>query len=225
MQKLTAFYFSFASFPPEASSANTAMSGFLCLCRWRLASNVPSRPVPSRPLPAPFTSNTLLTAGVSGPSSLSHSQSSAYSRGGGGGGGCGAGHVLSCRHPVQITSSHISNSLFFLNPAAVFSTVPLFVLSTALPRTINNYFHIPSKHFVPLPSKPTNQTVQFFSVHKHPVLSLVMRALSYENCSCYFIYLLPSTITSIYRPNILSHSLQNPQIKQYSSSVSTNTQY
>ena len=143
LQKLTAFYFSFASFPPEAS---TGMSGFLRLCRWRLLT---SRPVPSRPLPAPFTSNALLTAGVSGPSSLSHSQSSAYSRGGGGGGGCGAGHVLSCRHPVQITSSHISNSLFFLNPAAVFSTVPLFVLSTALPRTINNYFHIPSKHFVP----------------------------------------------------------------------------
>ena len=152
------------------------------------ASNVPSRPVPSRPLPAPFTSNALLTAGVSGPSSLSHSQSSAYSRGGGGGGGCGAGHVLSCRHPVQITSSHISNSLFFLNPAAVFSTVPLFVLSTALPRTINNYFHIPSKHFVPLPSKPTNQTVQFFSFHGHSVLTRTIRILSYKNWSCNFIY-------------------------------------
>ena len=161
------------------------MSGFLRLCRWRLLT---SRPVPSPPLPAPFTSNTLLTAGVSGPSSLSHSQSSAYSRGGGGGGGCGAGHVLSCRHPVQITSSHISNSLFFLNPAAVFSTVPLFVLSTALPRTINNYFHIPSKHFVPLPSKPTNQTVQFFSFHGHSVLTRTIRILNYKNWSCNFIY-------------------------------------
>lgn len=48
---------------------------------------------------------------------------------------------------------------------------------------------IPSKPFVPFPSEPTHQTVQFFSVHKHPVLSLVMRALNYKNCPCYFIYL------------------------------------
>ena len=47
----------------------------------------------------------------------------------------------------------------------------------------------PSKPFVPFPSEPTNQTVQLFSVHKHPVLSLVIRALNCKNCSCYFIYL------------------------------------
>ena len=46
---------------------------------------------------------------------------------------------------------------------------------------------------------------------------------SHYSCSPLHFHV-PSTITSIYRPNILSHSLQNPQIKQYSSSASTDTQ-
>ena len=49
----------------------------------------------------------------------------------------------------------------------------------------------PSKPFVPFPSEPTHQTVQFFSVHKHPVLSLVMRALSYK---LFMLFHLPSLL-------------------------------
>ena len=65
-----------------------------------------------------------------------------------------------------------------------------------------------SKPFVPFPSEPTNQTIQFFRFHKHPVLSLMIRALSYKNCSCYFIYLpsLRITVTVRRYHSLGSHS-------------------
>ena len=86
--------------------------------------------------------------------------------------------------PVQIHA--LSLEPFFL--------CPLFIPSVTLPRTLSHAsvshsqlrLLLPSKPFVPFPSEPTNQTAQFFSVHKHPVLSLVMRALHSNNWSCYF---------------------------------------
>ena len=113
----------------------------------------------------------------------------AAARGGGGGEGGGGGAVwrvcsqasTNLRWLEQITDFNILNSVFFL---------PFWhlLIFPSLPRTINNYFHIPSKHFVPLPSKPTNQTVQFFSFHGHSVLTRTIRILNYKNWSCNFIY-------------------------------------
>lgn len=68
-----------------------------------------------------------------------------------------------------------------LHPLSYTSTYPQSCFCFPLAITL-----LPSKPFVPFPSEPTNQTAQFFSVHKHPVLSLVMRALHSNNWSCYF---------------------------------------
>ena len=130
---------------------------------------------------SPHSQVTLFTAALCDSGALSHSESSA--RRGMVRGGCS--HASADKLTFSLTLFPLST----VHTLSYTSTYPQ--SSFCIPLTST-----PSKPFVPFPSEPTHQTVQFFSVHKHPVLSLVMRALSYKNCSCYFIYL-PSLRTTV----------------------------
>lgn len=125
---------------------------------------------------SPHSQVTLFTAALCDSGALSHSESSA--RRGMVRGGCS--HASADKLTFSLTLFPLST----VHTLSYTSTYPQ--SSFCIPLTITL---IPSKPFVPFPSEPTHQTVQFFSVHKRPVLSLVMRALNYKNCPCYFIYL------------------------------------
>jgi len=55
--------------------------------------------------------------------------------------------------------------------------------------TISNYTYLYHQNRLSHLISTRKVNIKFFSFHKHPVLSLVIRALNYKNCSCYFIYL------------------------------------